>query len=56
MVRAGALKRRVRSEEQEVASGRSAATPFAMVGAVALAIAVAVALVVGLVFLVYWLT
>lgn len=49
------LESRIREEEQEIASGRSAATPFVVVGAVALTIAVVVALVVALVFLVFWL-
>jgi hypothetical protein len=46
---------RIRDEEQEIASGRSAATPFVVVGAVAVTIAVVVALVVALVFVVFWL-
>jgi hypothetical protein len=49
------LEDRIRDEEQEIASGRSAATPFVVIGVVALTIAVAVALLVGLVFLVFWL-
>ncbi len=44
-----------RSEEQQVASGRAAETPFVVLHAVALAIAGVVAVVVALAFLVYWL-
>jgi hypothetical protein len=46
---------RVRDEEQEIASGRSPATPFVVVGVVALTIAIVVALVAALVFVVFWL-
>ena len=44
-----------RSEEQEVASGRTAATPFFALGSVAFLIACAVALVIGLVVLAMYL-
>jgi hypothetical protein len=49
------LESEARDEAQEIAAGRSGATPFALVGAVALTIAVVVAIVVGLAFLVFWL-
>jgi hypothetical protein len=49
------LESRIRDEEHEIASGRSAATPFVVVGLVALTIAIVVALVVALVFVVFWL-
>jgi hypothetical protein len=44
-----------RSEEQEVAAGRTAATPFFALGSVAFLIACAVAVVVGLVVLAMYL-
>jgi hypothetical protein len=49
------LKSEARDEAQEIAAGRSAATPFALVGVVAFTIAVVVAIVVALAFLVFWL-
>jgi hypothetical protein len=50
-----ALKTQARDEAQEIAAGRSAATPFALIGMVALTIAGVVAIVVALVFLAFWL-
>ncbi len=44
-----------RSEEQEVASGRTAATPFFALGSVAVLIACAVVLLIGLVVLAMYL-
>jgi hypothetical protein len=44
-----------RDEAQQIASGRPSATPFALVGVVAVTIAVVVSLVVAIVFLVFWL-
>lgn len=44
-----------RSEEQEVAAGRTAATPFLALGSVGLVIACAVIVVVGLVVLAMYL-
>jgi hypothetical protein len=44
-----------RNEEQEVASGRTAATPFLALGSVGLVIACAVVVVVGLVVLAMYL-
>ena len=44
-----------RSEEQEVAAGRTAATPFLALGSVGLVIACAVVVVVGLVVLAMYL-
>ena len=44
-----------RSEEQEVASGRTAATPFFALGSVAFLIACAVAVLIGLVVLAMYL-
>jgi len=44
-----------RSEEQEVASGRTAATPFFALGSVAFLIACAIALLIGLVVLAMYL-
>lgn len=44
-----------RSEEQEIAAGRTAATPFLALGSVGLVIAFAVVVVVGLVVLAMYL-
>ncbi|MGH3134510.1 MAG: hypothetical protein ACRDNY_12375 [Gaiellaceae bacterium] len=44
-----------RTDEQEVAAGRTASTPVAVLGSVAFLIACAVALVLGLVVLAYYL-
>jgi len=44
-----------RSEEQEVASGRTAATPFFALGSVAFLIACAVAILIGVVVLAMYL-
>jgi hypothetical protein len=43
-----------RDEEQQIASGRPSATPFAVVGIVAIAIWVVVALVATVAFVVIW--
>ena len=49
------LADRVRDEEKEVVSGRSAATPFVVVGVTALTIAAVASVLIALVLLVFWL-